>query len=310
MKIVLLTAGLKDLTTSKLDYLKSSLPVVSFSTAAPYDLDAEIIIGYPGPILALNLNDFPLLKVIHLLSVGYDTLDLEALKKRSIRLLTAHDTSSAAISELVIGQILNVNYELFKYKEQQNKKEWRPHYNALGLSDSKVLILGTGAIGSSLALRLNAFEVNVTGFRKSAAIPPHFAAIYTDLAKVKANLSAFDYVINTLPLSSETTNLIDYSWFSKMKENALFINVARGAVVNENDLEIALDRGMIRGAIVDVVRSEPLPPSSLLWEKPNVFITPHIAYYNNQTIDNIIALLISNVKSFIANEAILGEIKL
>ena len=122
MKIALVTTGVRDLTNEKIDYLKSLLPHVSFSVSPDIDFDAVMIIGYPKPIEELGLNSFSHLKVIQLLSVGYDTLDLFYLHKRSIRLFTAHQTTSAAISEFVIGQILNVNYDLSFYTEKQNKK--------------------------------------------------------------------------------------------------------------------------------------------------------------------------------------------
>lgn len=310
MKIALITTGVRDFSDSKVNYLKAALPDVTFSCSPEVDFAAEMIIGYPGALLALSLSNFPHLKAIQLLSVGYDTLDLAYLKARSIRLFTAYQTSSTAISEFVIGQILNVNYELSFYKQKQAEKEWYPCYNARGLLGAQALILGTGAIGGALAQRLSSFGVSVTGFRRNPAIPPHFVAVYTDLANVKANLSEFDYIISALPLSKETTNLIDYSWFLKMKKSALFINVARGALVNKSDLERALNEVLIRGAILDVMTAEPLPRSSTLWELPNVFITPHIAYYNNQTIDNIIALLVSNIQRYLVGEPIQGEISL
>ncbi len=310
MKIVLVTTGVRDLTSTKIDYLKSMLPHISFSTSLPYDFEAEIIIGYPGAVLELGLNNFPHLKAIQLLSVGYDTLDLVYLKQRSIRLFTAYQTSSTSISEFVIGQILNLNYELSFYKQKQSMNEWFPRYKAIGLLGSKALILGAGAIGSALAKRLSVFGVDVTGFRKTPTIPPHFADIYTDLADVKANLETFDYIISALPLSKETTNLINYSWFKNMKKSAVFINVARGAIVNETDLIRAINEELIRGAILDVVQTEPLPASSPLWALPNVFLTPHISYYNNQNIDNLLALLVTNLTRYLKHEQIQGEINL
>lgn len=310
MQIYFIPNGLTDFNEETKRYLADALPFARFTFAPERNNNAEIIIGYPTLVLREDLNNYPRLKAIHLLSTGYDELDLEALKSRKIRLFNAKATSSVAIAELVIGQILNMNYNLTVYHKLQDQKIWRRYFTSIELHDSKALILGAGAIGQAIAKRLKALGVTLTGYRRRDIKTPHFSEVYTDISMVKKIVGNFDYVIVALPLSKETKDLIDYSWFKKMSPHALFINIARGEIIVEDDLTKALDEKLIRGAILDVTRKEPLPIDSPLWDEPNVRLTPHVSFYSNRFLDNILKLLITNLENYKNNLPLETEIKL
>lgn len=298
MQIYFNQVGLTDFNEQTKAFLRHALPFAQFTFAPEVNYQAEMIVCYPPHLNKLALEDFPRLKVIHLLSTGYDELDLESLKARGIRLINARATSSVAIAEYVIGQILNMNYNLTTYHDLQAQKIWRRHYTSIELEQSRVLILGAGAISLSLAARLKAFHARVTTYRQQKKIENHVDEVLTNLSDVKKILHAFDYVVCALPSSVETRNLIDKSWFTAMHKDALFINIARGDLVVEEDLITAIKNNRIRGAILDVTRKEPLPMDSPLWELPNVVLTPHISFYSNRYLDNVLSLFITNLNQY------------
>lgn len=310
MKIYFIPTGLTDFNEETKARLQAALPFASFIYPPSVDYNAEIIIGYPSLVNRENLNEYPRLKAIHLLSTGYDELDLEFLKARGIRLINAKATTSVAIAELVIGQILNMNYNLTVYHKLQDQKIWRRYFTSIELTNSKALILGAGVIGQSIAKRLKALGVTLTGYRRRSIKTPHFHELYTDLNEIKAKLPSFDYVIIAMPLSKETRDLFDYSWFKLLAPHALLINIARGELIVEEDLHRALSEKLFRGAILDVTRKEPLPIDSPLWELDNLRLTPHIAFYSNRFLENIITLIIANVQNYHLGRPLETEVKL
>ena len=111
-------------------------------------------------------------------------------------------------------------------------------------------------------------------------------------------ISCADYIIVTLPLTPETTNLFNRDTFHLMKKEAFFINVSRGAVVNEGDLVEVLSSGTIRGASLDVFAVEPLPEDSPLWDVPNLYITPHYSSVSPMYLERSLKIFRSNLQIF------------
>lgn len=308
MQIFFNQQGLVDFNSETINALKEALPFAELSFIPDKNYNAEVIIAYPQQVMKEDLSRYPRLKAIHVLSSGYDELDLELIKGRGIRLFNARATNSVAISEFVIGQILSMNYNLIKYHELQAQKIWHRHLTSKEISGSNALILGAGAIGENLGLRLSAMGVQVHGYRRKNQNQPGFAKITTSIAKVKENLALFDYVIIALPLSEDTKNLIDEDWLSRMKKSALLINVARGSIIDEKALLNALNAETIRGAILDVTVKEPLPIDSPLWEAKNLILTPHVAFYSDKYLANVLSLLVTNLKAYYEDRTVETEI--
>lgn len=310
MQIYFNQAGLTDFNEKTMAYLRETLPFATFTFAPQTNYNADIIISYPALLYKEVLENYPQLKVIQLLSSGYNELDVRYLKRRGIRLFSAKATSSTAISEFVIGQILNFNYNLTLYHKLQDQKVWKRYFTSMELTHTSALILGAGAIGQAIAKRLKVFDVDITFYRKRALRTPHANSVYTNIEDVKALLPTFDYVIVAMPLDDSTKDLINYAWFKKMKPSSLFINVARGDIVVEADLVRALKAELIRGAATDVTRKEPLPIDSPLWDAPALHLTPHVAFYSDKYLANVIALVISNIQNVAAYKKVKTEIKL
>jgi len=171
------------------------------------------------------------------------------------------------------------------------------------------LILGVGSIGKELAKRLKAFEAFVVGYRTQNISEDNFDLIITEDSDLNIELTKADYVILALPLNSYTYQMFDTKKFDLMKKSSLFINIARGKIVNQNDLINALKTNKIRGAGLDVFDPEPLPKDSELWKLDNVYITPHNASSSPFMRDRLYEMIVMNLDLYLQNEEVKYQIK-
>jgi phosphoglycerate dehydrogenase-like enzyme len=178
-----------------------------------------------------------------------------------------------ALAEAVVGAMLALAFGLPGYLRQQaarvwRKGTWRP------LAGRTLLVVGTGAIGREVALRADALGMRVVGLARRPAWIPAFAEV-RPLAELHAALAEADVVSLHLRLAPETEGLFDAAAFAAMHPGALFLNSARGGLVDEEALVEALRGGRLAGAWLDVAAVEPLPAVSPLWGLDNVILTPH-----------------------------------
>jgi len=176
-----------------------------------------------------------------------------------------HDTSTA---ELVLTLVLSSLRGVPAFVRAQDRHEWTPGWHP-ALADKTVLLVGYGAIGAAIEARLSPFECTVVRVARSARDGVHA------IAELPSLLPSADVVVLVVPLTDETRGLVDADFLSSMKEGALLVNVARGAVVDNAALLEALRTERIRAA-VDVVDPEPLPADSPLWDAPGLLISPHV----------------------------------
>ena len=158
-------------------------------------------------------------------------------------------------------------------------------------------IVGTGAIGSALAIRAKAFGMHIIGTRRSyvdgMTVPGVDVLLGPD--GLETLLRESDVVVLAAPSTPDTVDMIDAKALAMMKEQSVLINVGRGSLVDENALVDALSSGHLRAAVVDVVREEPLPPSSPLWDIPNLHISPHCAVSLDRYFENVLELFLENL---------------
>jgi phosphoglycerate dehydrogenase-like enzyme len=178
------------------------------------------------------------------------------------------------------------------------QKEWKP-LSYRSLSNRLIGICGTGSIGQRIAQTAKHFGMNVWGYRRTFEQNSAFDKIYIK-NDFKEFLKEPDFIVITLPITDETFHLFDYDSFFSMKDTAVLINVGRGAVVEEKALAKALEEGLIRGAVLDVFKNEPLPKESPLWEMENVIITPHHSAIDLP--EDIVKIFSTNYKLFIENK--------
>ncbi|WP_121256538.1 2-hydroxyacid dehydrogenase [Nocardioides ferulae] len=206
------------------------------------------------------------LQVVQTLSAGVD--NVRAMVPEEVSLCNGrgiHDTSTA---ELTLTLVLAALRGIPEFVRGQDRREWSPQWRP-ALADRRVLLVGHGAIGAAIEARLLPFEVEVVRVARSAREGVHAWSELPDL------LPLADVVILIVPLTDETRGLVDAAFLARMKDDALLVNVARGAVVDTAALVATLRSGRLRAAI-DVADTEPLPAESPLWSAPNLLISPHV----------------------------------
>ena len=176
-----------------------------------------------------------------------------------------HDTSTA---ELALTLILASLRGVPDFVRDQGRQVWAPQWRP-ALADRTVLLVGYGAIGQAIEARLLPFEVDVRRVARTARAGVHAIEELPDL------LPGADVVVVIVPLTDQTRGLVDAGFLGRMKDGALLVNVARGAVVDTDALVAELRSGRITAA-VDVVDPEPLPADHALWSAPGLLVTPHV----------------------------------
>jgi phosphoglycerate dehydrogenase-like enzyme len=165
------------------------------------------------------------------------------------------------------------------------------------LYNKTLLIIGTGNIGQEIALRAKAFGMQIWGSRRNPEPLPNFDKI-VGANEWKALLAEADYVVIATPSTPETKGLINAETLRLMRKSAYLINIARGAIVDENALLNALREGWIAGAGLDSFETEPLPTESPFWSLPNAFITPHCSALTPQLRSRIVELFLDNLTRY------------
>jgi phosphoglycerate dehydrogenase-like enzyme len=206
------------------------------------------------------------LEVVQTLTAGVDSLrgsmpvGVTLCNGRGI-----HDTSTA---ELALTLILSSLRGVPEFVRAQGSHAWAPGWRP-ALADKRVLLVGYGAIGRAIEARLLPFETEVVKVARSARDGVH------GIDELPTLLPDADVVVLVVPLTDETRGLVDAGFLSAMKDGALLVNVARGAVVDTPALIAALDSGRIHAAL-DVTDPEPLPEDHALWDAPHLLISPHV----------------------------------
>jgi phosphoglycerate dehydrogenase-like enzyme len=206
------------------------------------------------------------LEVVQTLSAGVDNVR-EAIPD-GVTLCNGRGIHDASTAELALTLILSSLRGVPEFVRDQDRREWRSRWRP-ALADKRVLVVGYGSIGEAIERRLLPFEADVVKVARTAREGVHG---WTELP---ALLPEADVVVLVVPLTDETRGLVDAEFLDRMKEGALLVNVARGAVVVTDDLVAALHSGRVTAA-VDVADVEPLPADSALWDAPGLLVSPHV----------------------------------
>lgn len=207
---------------------------------------------------------------------GFDNVDVPACTELGIWVANAAGVNAQAVAEHVMAMILSFYKNIpfldtfMKNKMDENQLD----YTGSELKGKTIGIIGLGAIGKKVAAFCKVFDMNVLAYARNANVQSDGFVKMTDFDTL---VSTADIVTVHIPLNQQTKQLINKAVFKKMKNTTLFINTARGGIVNETDLIDALKNGDIAGACLDVFESEPLPIDSELRNLGNVILTPHTA---------------------------------
>ncbi|EME53286.1 D-2-hydroxyacid dehydrogenase [Amycolatopsis decaplanina] len=216
------------------------------------------------------------LRWLHIASAGVDPVLFPGLQESDVVLTNSRGVFDGAIAEYVLGVVLAFAKDFVRSWALQRQRRWK-HRESERISGRRVLVVGTGPIGRSIARMLRAAGMSVAGVgRRPREGDPDFGDVYasSDLAR---HLPGADYVVAVAPLTEQTKGMFDAEAFAAMKPGARFVNVGRGELVVTSDLIGALRDGPLGGAALDVFDTEPLPSDSPLWTMENVLISPHMS---------------------------------
>ena len=208
---------------------------------------------------------------------GFDNIDIDACTQFGVWAANAAGVNSQAVAEHVMAMILSYykNIPLLDSFMKNRIDESKLNYTGSELQGKTIGIIGLGAIGKKVARLCRAFDMNILAYARNAAaaLADNFVTV-TDFDDL---VCSSDIISVHVSLNQQTRQMIDKAVFKKMKNTALFVNTARGGIVNDRDLIDALKNNDIAGAWLDVFESEPLPFSSELRDLSNVLLTPHTA---------------------------------
>ena len=220
------------------------------------------------------------LKMVQRTGVGLDTIDQNALKERSIPLFVNAGINASCVAEHTLTLILGVLRRINEVDAKMKAGKWLKHDIGVRCNELRgktIGLIGFGDIGQRVAILLKAFGVNMI-YCKRTRLPydeeQELSATYVEFNEL---LHCSDIVSLHCPLNNETKDLIGEKQIAMMKEGAIVINTARGALIDENALLTGLTSGHIRGAGLDVFASEPLSPNNPLRSLNNVLLSPHMA---------------------------------
>jgi phosphoglycerate dehydrogenase-like enzyme len=220
------------------------------------------------------------LKLLHKWGVGVDNIDVAAAKELGIKVARTTGSNAVPVAEFTLGLMLSALRYIGYGHAELKKGHWATGHlpgETFMLSGKTVGIVGFGAIGKNVAKLLKGFGCTILYSKRQPLSASEEAALGVKHATMAELLAQSDVVSLHCPLTPETTNLIDKAALAAMKKTAVLINVARGGVVNEADLVVALRAKDIAGAAMDVYSIEPLPPESELLTLDNIVVTPHLA---------------------------------
>ena len=245
------------------------------------------------------------LKVISRHGVGYDNVDLNYIKKNKITLLITATANAVAVAEHVIYMMLSISKSINQYDQEVrigNFKKSASKITTLELFNKEILILGFGRIGKSLIKRCLGFDMKVKIFDPfvSEDIIKKFGGLKVE--SLDDGLKTCDYLSLHVPLTEKTKNMLDYSKLKTMKNTAIIINTSRGGIINEADLDKAINEKIIFGAGLDVFEKEPVNKNNPLLKNNKVLLSPHSATFTNECKSRMSLETTKNIIDFFENK--------
>lgn len=245
------------------------------------------------------------LKALFNLGAGVDgLLGLEALPA-GVPIIRLEDAGmSVQMAEFVIHQVVERTRDMAVYREQQREGLWRIH-RPIERSKWPVGVLGLSHIGARVARSLAALDYPVAGWVRSERELGGIE-VFSGKAGLQAMLARTRIVVNTLPLTDETRDIMDHAFFSALLPGAVLINVGRGEHLVEEDLLRAIVDEHVAAATLDVFREEPLPAEHAFWRTPQITITPHVSARTLR--EATIAQIVAKIRNMEAGAAVSGAV--
>ncbi len=269
--------------------LKNKIKTIDGLICFPYDkIDDKII--------DLSTN----LKVISTFSVGFDHIDINHAKKKKIRVGYTPKVLTDATADLAFALMIDLVRRVSEGDRIIRKGKWRQIYGAhdyvgMDLQGKTLGILGMGRIGSTLAKRAKAFDMKIIYHNRSHVSKSREKSLGVKYVSLDKLITQSDVISIHVPHTSETDQMFNNKIFKKMKNSSFLINTARGKIVNEKDLGIALKKKIIAGAGLDVFESEPIGNNHLFTKISNIVLAPHIGSSSRETREEMARITVKNL---------------
>ena len=247
-----------------------------------------------GLFLHHPVERFVNLRYIQLTSAGYDRIPMDYIQEKGITIHNARGVYSIPMAEFAVGGVLQLYKQSGFFFENRTKGLWQKHRGLLELYGKTVCIIGCGSVGTECARRFAAFGCKVIGVGRKERKDPVFHSVRS-IQCLEELLPEMDIVLLSCPLTEESRHLINEQRLSRMKQGAVLVNIARGAVVDTEALTRWLQEK--RGAaVLDVFEEEPLSGNSPLWQLENVILTPHNSFVGDGNEERLYRVIKSNLE--------------
>ena len=259
----------------------------------------EVVVGAP-PDLAAIIPRCPELRWVQSTWAGIDAIAHFA--SEALHITPLKGVFGPAMTEYVMGWLLAIERDVIS---RASHTQWTPSLEPR-IAGKRLGIMGTGGIGTAIALAARAFGLEVIGLNSDGRAVESFTACYPSADRL-AFAEGLDYLVSVLPQTAQTDNLIDHEVLMRLNAEAIVINAGRGNAVVEADLIASLNARHLRAAVLDVFRVEPLPADDRLWSTPGVHSTSHTA---GPTPDEAVAEVFErNLKRYIAGQPLTDAVR-
>ena len=263
------------------------------------DCDAVSIRTANLPAEAINAAEN--LKIISRHGVGYDNIDLKSSKDKNITIAITATANAVAVAEHVMFMLLSISKRKNMYDDSVKTGKFNERNRlpkTVELWNKNILIAGFGRIGKALIKRCLGFEMNVFVYDPFVSSDVIENIGGKKVENLEDSIKKMDAVSLHVPLTEKTKNLINYELLNTMKKNCIIINAARGGIVNETDLDRALNENLIFGAGIDVFEKEPPIDNNPLLKNEKVFLSPHTASFTEECMTRMGIETIQNIIDF------------
>jgi phosphoglycerate dehydrogenase-like enzyme len=255
------------------------------------------------------LDEAPNLRWLHSAGAGVESFPLTELTSRNITVTNAAGIFAIPIAEWVLAIMLTAVKGTFAVRDAQQQRRWTTEVEPEELYDKSLLVLGTGGIGAEVITRAAGFGMRIWGSNRSGrSIAGAERVVSGD--GWRELLPDADFVVSTLPLTSDTHAMFGAAELQALKSSAWLINVGRGATIDEDALIEALRAGALGGAALDAWVTEPLPTDHPAWDTPNMIVSPHMSGTSAAARPRGLELIIDNVRRFADGEPLTNQVDL
>lgn len=305
----------------RLDQLKLDVVVNTFDKTGQFRINGatvapeSVVLDYMWLSSAINADGYQegafdltlrtkSIGVLQTYNAGLDHPFYKQLSAKGTRICNS-SAQAVAISEFVIGQVLALFQPIVEQRELQAKKQWKitPYRE---ISETNWVIVGFGPIGQEVAKRVKAFGGTTLVVRRKG-LPSPVADKVGTMADLQTFLPQADVVVLACPLTTETRGFAGTKVFNATKNGATLVNVARGALIDDDALVAALDSGQLAAAILDVFSEEPLPATNPFWSHPKIRLTSHTSFAGSGVRGRWDRLFLDNIQRFVKGDALANE---